>query len=536
MNISEHLVKEYWKRRVHPDGGFITLPTGSSDKYQAPVSINGSTYVYLTQEAFMDEMSPAAHGVNSKFMSTRPIYKPSGEKDKNGKEKWVIAGYDDVETVSLGLQLCIALKKASHFAADGFNVSNETTDKRRFDKLNSYKDSVGLNVAFMEAVNSCFRTGDSAIYLYQTETGIDYEVFSRLKGDILYPDIDENRNPMLFREYQLKGKKAVDVFTTKYRETWIMVDEEAEDTGFLDKVRKWFKQDTREKSEDGYTLFSRTDAQAGKGLLQVIYFRIDDVPSGPAELSIEALEKALSYVSEEVKNSAFPILFLKSEKIINLPPSATNGKTIGARGTSEAIKNSDAKYLTPPDASNIAELNINTLSDNILRTTMSVFIEPDIMKSGADSSTSIKILYGPEIQWCQNMWPCFYKGIKQLMEVFKVLVSKVEQDPGFIDLKTSVWQNIWIPQNTAEAIKNELDQVYARTKSRSAAMQDIGNQHIDDEKQIMKEWEEELRIKSEIPAQINAKYGSSSGSSSGDNDNPNKPDIDNNSPGKSITD
>ena len=53
-------------------------------------------------------------------------------------------------------------------------------------------------------------------------------------------------------------------------------------------------------------------------------------------------------------------------------------------------------------------------------------------------------------------------------------------------------------------------------------MQDVGNPHLNDEQQIMKEWEDELMLKH--------KYSGSS-----DESNPNAPAIDNNAPGATIT-
>lgn len=543
MNISEHLIKDYWVRRVNPDSAHTRGATTGAANYKSVIKGGrGVAYVNLTQDDFLNEIEPAAHAINSAYMSKRPIYAPTGKKDKNGKEEWAISGYDDVESVALGLQSCLAVKKATHFAGDGFWIANESKNEDGFEKLSSWKDSIDLNAAFMEAVNSCFTTGDAAIYLYQRGNNIEYEVFSYNKGDVLYPDFDENRNPVLYRKYTFKGKEAVDVFTTRYRETWVMLDKD-NSTSWLEKMRGWIRNGASEVSEDGYTLISRTEAQTGNDLLQVVYFRVPDIPSGVAQCSIESLEEACSYVSEEVKNSAFPILFLKSEKIINLPPNEMNGKTIGVRGSSETVQHSDAKFLAPPDASNIATLNIKTLTDNILRSTMSVFIEPEILKSGADSSTTIKILYSPEIQWCKKEWIYFAKPVKQLVEVLKTLVGKVEglMTSEFANMRVSVGQNIWIPQNESERVKIELDQVYARVKSRKAAMQDIGNQHIGDEQQIIKEWEQELDIKSRVPAEAKAKVEQEYGVTSGeeiiveDEPNPNKPNVDNNDKGKTIT-
>ena len=115
-----------------------------------------------------------------------------------------------------------------------------------------------------------------------------------------------------------------------------------------------------------------------------------------------------------------------------------------------------------------------------------------------------------------------------MVNVFKALVGKVQGDiAGYESLKVSVGQNIWLPQNVSELVKNECDQVYARIKSREAAMEDLGTAHIDDYETIQKEWEYELEIKSSIPAKYNTTAVT-------EETNPGKTPVDNNASGKSI--
>ena len=542
MNISEHLIKDYWVRRV-PSGTPCVYSHAPHANYREPyIRDVGSSYMYLTQEDLMNEVEPSAHGIMDKYMSLRPVYRPSGEK-KDGKEKWVLDHYDEVEAVPLGLQKAFAVKKASHFAANGAWVANETKNGELFTKLMSWYDSVGVKDAYMETVLSCFTSGDGAMYLYQRGGTIEYKVFSANYGDRLYPGFDENRNKVLYREYSLQGRRAVDIFTTNSRQTWVRVDPKDEaDAKWLENTKGWFGQLAGERSEDGFERMYIEDNQVGDDYIQAIYFRVNDIPSGVAQESICALERALSYVSEEVKSTAFPQLFIKAQKISSLPPIDAHGKVIGVLGDSETVKNADAKFLNPADASNIATLNINKLTENIIRSTMSVFIEPDILKSGSDSSTTIKIMFAPEIQWCHTMWTQFAPAVREMIEVFKRLVGKVEGKPTeYADLRVSVGLDVWLPQNDAERIKNELDQVYARVKSRDAAMQDIGNQHLDDATKIIAEWEQELELKARVPAEAKAKvaqqYGTTEETSddgTADDSNPNTPNIDNNMAGRTI--
>ena len=88
-------------------------------------------------------------------------------------------------------------------------------------------------------------------------------------------------------------------------------------------------------------------------------------------------------------------------------------------------------------------------------------------------------------------------------------------------LRTSVWQEIWIPQNEKELTEIVTSKVYARVLSRKAALNELGSQYKGDYEQINKEWEEELAMKH--------KYSGAS-----DDPNPDEPGVDNNDPGKSI--
>jgi hypothetical protein len=288
-------------------------------------------------------------------------------------------------------------------------------------------------------------------------------------------------------------------------------DAEETDKTWIEKVKNWFSMRGNMLSEDGYRLISRTDTQVSNSINQCVYFRVDDIPSGVAQQNIEKLEEAVSYNGEEVKNTSMPTLFLKAKKIENLPPIGSNGKVIGVRGSSEDLNAADAKYLEGGDHSNTYTSHVETLWNNIVRSTQSVFVEPADMKNGADSSAAFKLMFAPEEQWCMAMWTQFARPVADLTEVFKQLVGQVEGKLSeFADLRVSVGLDTWIPQNEKERIQMEIDQVNARVKSRMAAMADIGNSHIGDYEQIEKEWKDELTIKSEIPEAVKAKYGTTS--------------------------
>lgn len=517
MNVSDYInpnKKKPWVRIMKDD---------------APGS-GGSKLQILTQQDFLNEVCSAAHKINSPMMSRRPIYGPTGEKDKNGKEKWAIVGYDEVETVPISKQWEIISKKISHFSADGFWTASESEDEEAFSTLMSWADTAGMKTAFIEAMWYAMRTGDSAVYWYQSADDSDplqYEVYGYEEGSVLFPQTDFNGRKTLARKYKFNTHDAVDIFAPDKIETWMMLDSQMED------YRMFVPEGVSpEVSNDGYTLVRRKDGQAGS-LCQCIYFRFNDIPSGPVQPSIETLEDAKTFVGENVKGTALPILFMKAEKTTSLPPSSLANKAIGVKGTSDSLAHADAKFLAPPDMSNIATLHVEGLESDIRDGAMSVKIDPEVIKQGSDSSATMKILYAPEIQWAQIHWPEVFKSVKQMMLVFKALVGKVEGDVTRYDkMRISVGQNIFLPQNSAEALKMELDQVYARVKSRKSAMEDIENAHKGDYRKIEEEWLWELRAKAEEPAKAKAKYGVDTPGDEEPKDNPG--DVNNQASGKSI--
>ena len=520
MRISDHISnKKLWKRRVVGDS--TPPPPTGADRYETtPEEPDGAYFRYLTQEDFMREIEPGAHDINSKYQSTRPIKelvtREVEDRDENGNvvkktiKEWVITGWDDLETTRYGLQKRFAFTKAAHFAGDGFYISNEQTDQseeahKRFDKLNSWKDIAGYDTAIMEAALSCFQTGDFGLYPHVTPDGsIEYMSYSYLDGFQIFPDVDENRNEVYYVLYSLKGKPAVDVFKADAIETWVQTEipksgmseaEYIENFGsWWEKVKYWFKTLGRdhEVSEDNWHRVARRETQTPAGLNQFVYFRVPDIPSGVAQEDISALERTASYVAEGVKSTTFDTMFVKAPKVKSLPGFGGAGSVLAVEGDVESLKAADAKRIAPSDVSNVATIDIKEKKDSILHSTMSVIVDPDILRSGADSSSAMRLCFNDEVKWCMTMQPHFYKPLKKLVAIHKALVAKIEGDGEYLKLRTSVGMNIWVPSNTAELIDNTTKLVYSNILSCRDAATEVDLQYLDTEKQIRKEQEDKI--------------------------------------------
>ena len=559
INISQHLQKQYWKRRINPTAINRHIPI-KTDFYATP-DVQEINVDYYTQEDFMRENESSAHEINSRVMSTRPvwderpIYNPDGtpklDEEGNPVMEWYVKELDKIETVRYGLQQRINQSFAAYMFGGGVWINHEDAAHDEGNILNSWKDTVGFDAAMQEVGNSLYYTCDAALYLYSQGNTIQYEVFSYLKGDMLFPDFDENRKPILYRLYTLRGKQAVDIYACGYIETWIQGDKNEDnnekDLNWMQRFSGWFREglkwNSTTKSEDGWRRLARTETQISNDLNQCIYFRRDDLPSGIVQEEINKLESAASFVADGVKSVSQATLFIKATDIASMPPMDSTGKIIGVNGSVDELKAADAKYLVPPQLSDIAKIDIENKKESILKSAMMVEITPDIFRSGADSSAAMKLLFTDITIWCKNEFPRIFPQLKYAVEVFKALVAKMEGNGKIATMRTSCGLNYWIPQNDSEALKRELDQVYARVKSRKAAMADIPNNHIEDYEQIKKEWEEEIRMKSEIPAEVNAEYGEtepnsvnlrSSDNPSGDNRNPDRPGVNKSASGRSI--
>lgn len=528
--ISPLLKKKPWKRLVTPDAD-VPPPT-CAGYYEIPVlEPDGLRYQYLTEYDLLNESCEGAHLINSKYMSRRPIYEvqtrtiempmqdaqgnpvlnEDGSQKTEPKEikEWIITDYEDIETVRSGLPELIIKQKTSHLAKNGIEIANEGSEHKIFDTFRAWKDISGIDAGWMQAIYGCGKGGDALIYQYVHNDTIEYTVFCTLFGDQIFPNKDDKGNDMNVRRYLLNGREAVDIFMDDYIETYVRGDISDENDNGIQSwwsvVKGWFKNISRKKTEDGWTRISQIPSQLGKGICQAVYIRFDDTPIGPAMQNINAWERGASYVSDKMRSTAFSKLFLKSSKIKNLPPLSSGEEVIGVENAdADILKASEAKYLAPPDISNLAEINLKAITEAIMQSTMSIDLQPEILKSGADSSQTLKLLLRREIQWAQVTWPQVRPAAKKIIEVLKALVAKIEGNGDFTKLKVSVWNTPWMPVDEAAQIDNATKLVYAGILSKENARHELNLQYTDDAKYVREEAEEELYRKTFIPKKAEA--------------------------------
>ncbi len=197
-------------------------------------------------------------------------------------------------------------------------------------------------------------------------------------------------------------------------------------------------------------------------------------------------------------------MFIKATKIKNLPGIGGAGNVIGVEGDVESVKAADAKRIAPSDVSNVATIDIKEKKDSILHSTLSVIVDPEVLRSGADSSSAMRLCFNDEVKWCMTMQPHFYKPLKKLVAMHKALVAKIEGDGEYMKIRCSVGMNVWIPQNFSENVENVCKLKYASILSAENSRHELDINYPDDMNIIRKEVEDDLYQKTFIP--LKAKY------------------------------
>ena len=566
--------KKPWRRLVSADADIIPpLNAENYDLNDFGAAPAGMQWQLLTEYNLLAEATEGAHIINSKYLSKRPIYEveervvdvPQTNEDGSPKldaqgnqifskekvEDWVITGYEDIETVRSGLPEMINKQKASHLGQNGIEIANECEDEQAYAKLRSWKEISGLDSAWLQAIYADTK-GDAAIYQFVHGGSITYSVFGTIFGDQLFPNKDKKGRDMLCRKYMLNGREAVDVFTAEYIATFVrdLSAESEKDSTWLNQIKGWFKNFTSKRTKDGWLCISESKSQLDNYTCQAVYMRLSDTPIGPAMQNIDAWEKQASYLSDKVKSMAYSKLFMKSTKIKNYPALSSGEEVVGVENADvEALKASDMKYLVPPDISNIATISLQTIEKAIMASTMSIDLQPEILKSGADSSMTLKILLRRELQWCHIAWTELRPAAQKLIDVLKGLVGKIEEDTErYVKLRVSVWNTPYLPMDESSEADRVTKLLYAGVLSQEAARQELNLQYSNDGEKISKEAEDKLyretytKIKAE--AEARKKFGLDNTANDvvvdkTDNpDNPvadaNKPKIDNNADRRDI--
>lgn len=459
INISNIAMKPRWRRRA-------TSETRSPFRFSSnantlyPMDGDRGTWTLLSQTDLLNEFHSGSHDIYHKFgVSLREKW--AFEEGKG----MIFDGYENTTQSSNSLPSAITYNKVSHSFGAPISirgVGDTDQDNDRIKVVKRYWEHSMMHNALLLAAEAMFGFGDAAVYIYiDTDRKLKYKVYRFDEGD----ETTLRKNYVTgeeigVRKFQIDGRSAVELFRRDRIELWV---EDTDPDGPLSSI---FDIRYQALSEDGYRL-----ARVKRNIiseLPFIYHREPDSCYGPVMNNINDLDKLQSDLLESGLYFAYPYLFTKGQ-LIDLPSAGTPGKAFGA---SDA--NGDAKFLSPPDVSNIYKTNWENLWNSILDGTQSVIIRPESLKGSQDSASFIQLLYAPEFKWAQRAYARMDDFFKRFLSAFKEHVGILEGDPeGYRALEITYELTPDAPKNQAAETDALVKKVEVGVMSQETAVESI---------------------------------------------------------------
>lgn len=227
----------------------------------------------------------------------------------------------------------------------------------------------------------------------------------------------------------------------------------------------------------------------GFPFIPVAYARNEDGPCWSAvQRNIEDYEEAFSYLCENNKAYAFPILTLTGEGDEIEIKGDTNGaaKTIMITDT-----DGRAEFLNGTDASNAFATQLNKSYDLIYE--LSFTVKPPELKSGDLPGVAIKLLYSPALEAAMNDAQRLQPFLDQLVRITKFGIGTENNCmASMVALPVNAWIESYIHQNDTELITNLATAVQNKFLSKQTASERNSKFSKNDEfTRIMREQKEE---------------------------------------------
>ena len=227
----------------------------------------------------------------------------------------------------------------------------------------------------------------------------------------------------------------------------------------------------------------------GFPFIPVAYARNEDGPCWSAvQRNIEDYEEAFSYLCENNKAYAFPILTLTGEGDEIEIKGDTNGaaKTIMITDT-----DGKAEFLNGTDASNAFATQLNKSYDLIYE--LSFTVKPPELKSGDLPGVAIKLLYSPALEAAMNDAQKLQPFLDQLVRITKFGIGTENNCmASMVALPVNAWIESYIHQNDTELITNLATAVQNKFLSKQTASERNSKFSKNDEfTRIMREQKEE---------------------------------------------
>ena len=239
---------------------------------------------------------------------------------------------------------------------------------------------------------------------------------------------------------------------------------------------------------DDYTLVE--SKEHGFPFVPVAYARNEDGPCWSAvQRNIEDYEEAFSYLCENNKAFAFPILTLTGdgEDISVIGDDNTgSAKTIMITDT-----NGKAEFLNGTDASDAFATQLNKSYDLIYE--LSFTVKPPELKSGDLPGVAIKLLYSPALEVAMNDAQKMQPYLDKMVRIALYGIGTEENCVAtMLGLPINAWREPFTHQNDSELVTNLATAVQNKFLSKQTASERNTKFSKNDEfSRIMREQKEE---------------------------------------------
>lgn len=424
------------------------------DTYDGTMPEDTMYWRIKTQADFLREYYPSSHRIMDE-KEYPDIWKQNPENGKWYQQKIQRTAFAFQQLIHAKHQLHITGNDIQFELADGDDYDNEKSVEENQKTLNLFKKGWlmrDMEVRFFEAVGAYLKVAECAIVgFFDENKKFGTRTLSYDRGDILYPHFDSlTGNLMCFArkyyDYDDEGNQK-----TEYVEAW-------------DKQKFYrFKKDVKQGKVkevvtkiakifgiDNYTLVE--EKYHGFQFVPVAYARNDKGPCwSMVQRNIEDYEEAFSYLCENNKAYAFPILSLTGDgDDITITGDDITGS---AKTIMITDPNGKAQFLNGTDASDAFATQLNKSYDLIYE--LSFTVKPPELKSGDLPGVAIKLLYSPALEVAMNDAQELQPFLDQLLRICKFGIGTDENCVAtMVGLPINAWINPYVHSNKTEVITN----------------------------------------------------------------------------------
>lgn len=444
--------------------------------------------VIKTQKDFLREFYPTSHKIFDKDLYP-DIWRKNPEDGK-----WYV---QEIQRTAFAFQQVVYIKHTLHLTGNDiqFELAGDPEMKKQEEYINLLaKFKKGwymhdMEIRHYEAVSSYMKVAEAAVVGYfdkNKKFGTRTLAFDR--GDTLYPQTDPLTGELVvfarkYNDYDEEGNEKTE---------WVEVWDDRKFYRFKKQVNEGVVKETIKRIAkifgiDDYSCVEEKDH--GFPFIPVAYVRNDDGPCWSAvQKNIEDYEEAFSYLCENNKAYAFPIMKLKGDGDDITVVGDTDGS---AKMIQITDTNGDADFINGTDASDAFATQLNKSYDLIYE--LSFTVKPPELKSGDLPGVAIKLLYSPAIEVAENDAKKMHPFLDQLVRICKYGIG-MEEDcmATMTGLPIHAWVEIYVHQNKSEIITNLSTAVQNGFLSKQTASERCPDFPVNDEyDRIMREKKEE---------------------------------------------